>query len=154
MQGKIKWKKNHACRVDQEKNFCNGLPHILQKSQEGMQESIRCAKTSAFWIETSGSLFVWFCLENGTIITQIQYSVRNCWGKQQKLANLWHKRYFKNELKHSKRFDQVTDDVTSLFWSWKNYQVKHYFPANFLCLVIKSWLSTALGLVSRLFRSC
>ena len=29
------------------------------------------------------------------------------------------KRYFKNKLKHSKRFDHVTDDVLSLFWSWK-----------------------------------
>ena len=27
------------------------------------------------------------------------------------------RRYFKNELKHSKRFDHVTDDVMSLFWS-------------------------------------
>ena len=27
------------------------------------------------------------------------------------------KRYYKNELKHSKRFDHVTDDVMSLFWS-------------------------------------
>ena len=25
--------------------------------------------------------------------------------------------YFKNELKHSKRFDHVTDDVMILFWS-------------------------------------
>ena len=32
MQGKIKWKKIHACRVDQEKNSCIGLPHILHKS--------------------------------------------------------------------------------------------------------------------------
>ena len=62
--------------------------------------------------------------------------------------------YFKKELKHSKRFVHVTDDVMSLFWSWKNFQVEHYLPANFLCRVIKGWLSTALGLVSRLFRSC
>ena len=81
-----------------------------------------------------------FSFENGIIITQRQYSVKNCWEKQQKLANLWQKRYFKNELKHSKRFDHVTDDVMSLFWSWKNYQVEHYFPANFLCRVIKGWL--------------
>ena len=58
--------------------------------------------------------------------------------------------YFKKELKHSKRFVHVTDDVMSLFWSWKNFQVEHYLPANFLCRVIKGWLSTALGLVSRL----
>ena len=47
------------------------------------------------------------------------------------------KRYFKNELKHSKRFDHVTDDVMSLFWHEKNCQVQHYFPANFLWRVIK-----------------
>ena len=34
---------------------------------------------------------------------------------------IWHvkKRYFKNELKHSKCFDHVTNDVMSLFWSQK-----------------------------------
>ena len=36
----------------------------------------------------------------------------------------------------------------------KNYQVEHYFPANFLCRVMRRQLFTALGLVSRLFRSC
>ena len=46
--------------------------------------------------------------------------LKNCWEKQQKLANLWQKKYFKNKLKHSKRFDHVTDDIMSLFWSWKN----------------------------------
>ena len=30
----------------------------------------------------------------------------------------------------------------------KNYQVEHYFPANFLCRVMKRQLSTVLGLVS------
>ena len=29
------------------------------------------------------------------------------------------KMYFKNELKYSKRFDHVTDDIMSLFWSCK-----------------------------------
>ena len=43
------------------------------------------------------------------------------------------KRYIKNELKRSKRFDHVTEDIMSLFWSWKKLSVKHYFPANFLC---------------------
>ena len=47
------------------------------------------------------------------------------------------KRHFKNELKHSKRFDHVTDNVMSLFWPRKNYQLEHYLPANFLCRVIK-----------------
>ena len=37
-----------ACRVDREKNSCIGLPHILHKSQEGMQESILCAKHQLF----------------------------------------------------------------------------------------------------------
>ena len=39
--------------------------------------------------------------------------------KQQKLANLTQKRYFKTKLKYSKRFDHVTDDVMSLYWSRK-----------------------------------
>ena len=46
-------------------------------------------------------------------------------------------RYFKNELKHSKRFDHVTDDVMSFFDHEKNCQIEHNFPANFLCRVIK-----------------
>ena len=45
--------------------------------------------------------------------------------------------YFKNELKHPKRFDHVIDDVMSLFWSWKKLSDKHYFPANFHCRVSK-----------------
>ena len=40
------------------------------------------------------------------------------------------------------------------FGNEQNCQVEHYFPANFLCRVLKRQLSTALGLVSRLFRSC
>ena len=36
----------------------------------------------------------------------------------------------------------------------KNYQVEHYFPANFLCRVMKRQLFKALRLVSQLFRSC
>jgi len=40
------------------------------------------------------------------------------------------------------------------FGHYKNYQVEHYFPTNFHCRVIKSRPSTALSLVSRLFRSC
>ena len=40
------------------------------------------------------------------------------------------------------------------FGKGKNCQVEYYFPANFLCRVMKRQLSTALGLVSRLFRSC
>ena len=44
--------------------------------------------------------------------------------------------YFKNELNYSKRSDRVTDDVMSLFWSWKkNHQVEHYFPAHFTTAV-------------------
>ena len=37
--------------------------------------------------------------------------------KTAKTCQFTTKRYFKNELKHSKRFDHVTDDVMSLFWS-------------------------------------
>ena len=40
------------------------------------------------------------------------------------------------------------------FGNEKNCQLEHYFPVNFLCLVLKRQLFTALGLVSRLFRSC
>ena len=47
------------------------------------------------------------------------------------------KETLKNELKHSKGFDHMTDDVMSLFGHGKNYQVEHYFPPNFLCRVIK-----------------
>ena len=66
-----------------------------------------------------------FCFQNRIMITQRQYNVNNCWGKQHKLANLRQKSYFKNKLKHSKRFDHVTDDVMSPLCSWKNYQVEH-----------------------------
>ena len=58
--------------------------------------------------------------------------------KQQKLANLRQKRYFKKELKHSKRFDHGTDDVMSLVGHEKNYHLEHYFPANFLWRFIKT----------------
>ena len=36
-KGKLSEKKIHACKVDQEKNSCIGLSHILLKSQEGRQ---------------------------------------------------------------------------------------------------------------------
>ena len=42
------------------------------------------------------------------------------------------KRYFKNELKHSKLFDHVNDVVMSLFRSWEKLYLEHYFLANFL----------------------
>ena len=99
-------------------------------------------------------MFVCFCFKNGIIITLRQYSVKNCWEKQQKLANLRQKRYFKNELKRSKLSDHVSDDVMSLFWSWKKFSGRTYFPANFVCRVMKGWLFKALGPVSRLFRLC
>ena len=35
------------------------------------------------------------------------------------------KGYFKNDLKHSKRFDHVTDDVSPSFGHEKNYKVEH-----------------------------
>ena len=56
--------------------------------------------------------------------------------------------YFKNEPKYSKRSDHVTDDVMSIFWSWKKkYQVEYCFPANFHCHMMKRRLFKALGLV-------
>ena len=97
--------------------------------------------------------FPFFCFENGIIITQRQNSVKNCWENSKNLP-IYEKRYFKNKLTYSKLFDHATDDVMSLFWHEINCQVKHYFHANFLCRVIKGWLPIALGLVSRLSRSC
>ena len=49
--------------------------------------------------------------------------------------------YFKNEPKYSNI--HVTDDVMSLFDNEKNCQVEHYFPANFLCRVMKRQLSNS-----------
>ena len=40
------------------------------------------------------------------------------------------------------------------FGNEKNYRLEHHFPANFLCRMVKRRPSTALGLVSQLFRSC
>ena len=42
--------------------------------------------------------------------------------------------YFKNELKYSKRSDHVTDDVMSLFWSWKNFKYNIIFPQIFFAV--------------------
>ena len=121
------------------------------------------------------SVFVWFCFANRIIITQRQYSVQNCREKQQKLATLWQKRYFKNKVKHVmsllrswKRLSEhyfghktvKTNDkirrlgVVMTPFSRKNVFNHAYFPAHLLCRVIKGWLSTALGLVSRHFSSC
>ena len=41
------------------------------------------------------------------------------------------KRYFKNTLKHSKRFDHVTDDVMSLFWSRQKLSVRTLLSRKF-----------------------
>ena len=65
------------------------------------------------------------------------------------------KMHFKNEeVKYSKRCGLVTDDFISLFWPLKKFQVEHCFPANVQRSVMEHRLSTAIGLVSRLFRSC
>ena len=83
------------------------------------------------------------------------YNVKNCREKTAKTCQFTTKKYFKNELKHSQRFDHVTDDVMSLFWSWKKLADRILlFCKFFLCRVIKDRLSTVLDLVSRLFRSC
>ena len=52
----------------------------------------------------------------GFIITQRQYCLNICRKKQQKLANIWRKMYFINELKYSKRSEQGTNDAMFLFW--------------------------------------
>ena len=52
----------------------------------------------------------------GFIITQRQYCLKICREKQQKLANIWRKMYFINELKYSKRSEQGTNDAMFLFW--------------------------------------
>ena len=64
--------------------------------------------------------------------------------------------YFKHELNYSKRFGHVTDEVMSLFWSLNKLSGKtaDYFPRNLYCRVMKIRHFSALGLVSRLFRSC
>ena len=49
--------------------------------------------------------------------------------------------YFNQELNVSKRSGHVTDDVMSLVWSLKDYQVENYFPSNFHCRVMKRRLS-------------
>ena len=71
---------------------------------------------------TSGLVFVCVCFKNGLIITQRQNRAKNCWEKQQKLPNVKQKGYFKNEREQWKHFDHGTDNVMSLFWSWKKYQ--------------------------------
>ena len=55
--------------------------------------------------------------------------------------------YLKIEQKDSKRSDHVADDVMSLFWSCEILSGRTLASC-------KTHLSTALGLVSRLFRSC
>ena len=54
-------------------------------------------------------------LDSFFFAVQNRYSVKNCWEKRQKLSSLWQERYFKNELKHWKRFDYVNDDIMFLF---------------------------------------
>ena len=122
---------------------------ILQKSQEWVSFSILICNIGQFtqllnfWLSFR-LLLLWKWNNNYSETIQCKELLR----KTAKTCQLMTKRYFKNELKHFKRFDHVTDDVMSLFWSWKNYPVEQYFPANFLCRVIKGWLST-----DRLFRS-
>ena len=65
------------------------------------------------------------------------------------------KMYFKNELKYSKRSRHVTDVVMPLFWLLQKLSGRTLLSYKFsLPRVIKSRPSTALSLVSRLFRSC
>ena len=52
----------------------------------------------------------------GFIITQRQYCLKICREKQQKLATIWRKMCFINELKYSKRSEQETNDAMFLFW--------------------------------------
>ena len=55
--------------------------------------------------------------------------------------------YFKNKLKYSKRSYHVIDDVMSHFWSFQKLLSRTLVS----CRVIKRRLSTAFGLVCRLF---
>ena len=59
-------------------------------------------------------------------------------------------------LNTNKRFGHVTDEVMSLFWRLNKLSGKtaDYFPTNLHCRVMKMRHFSALGLVSRLFRSC
>ena len=64
--------------------------------------------------------------------------------------------YFKHELKYSKRFGHVIDEVMSLFW-WLNKlsrKTADYFPTNLSSRVMRIRHFSAPGPVSRLFRSC
>ena len=95
--------------------------------------------------------FFWF--ENGIITSQKQNNVKNCWEKQQKLANFMKKGTLKTNKHIQNALIASLMKLCPSFGHELNCQVKHYFPANFLCRVIKGWLSTALGLISRLSRS-
>ena len=63
------------------------------------------------------------------------------------------KMFFKNELKCSKRYGHVTDDVMSLFLSSKKLSGKTLFRCKFSLPFVETYHrpSTALGLVSRRF---
>ena len=94
---------------------------ILQKSQEKVSFSILICNIGQFtqllnfWLSFR-SFLLWKRNNNYSRMIQCKDFQKK---KQRKLTNLWRKMYFKNERKYSKRSDQVTDDVESLFWSWE-----------------------------------
>ena len=72
---------------------------------------------------TPGSVFVCLCFENGGTITQ---------AKSVKICQFMTKMFFKSELKYSKRYGHVTDDVISLFLLSKKLSGKTLLRCKFL----------------------
>ena len=68
-----------------------------------------------------------------TGITMSDGFITNCDStKRKELANFWRKKYFKNELKYSKRSDHMTMQVITQWLSFgreTHCQGEHYFPA-------------------------
>ena len=129
---------------------------ILQKSQEKVSFSILICNIGQFtqllnfWLS-----FRSFLLWKRIIITQGWYSEKISRKKNNENLPIYGE---KCTLKTNENIQNVliTWLMTSSlsFGHEKNYQVEHYFPANFLCRVMKRQLFTALRLVSQLFRSC
>ena len=129
---------------------------ILQKSQEKVSFSILICNIGQFtqllnfWLSFR-SFLLWKRNNNYSRMIQCKDFQKK---KQRKLANLWRKMYFKNERNIQNVLITWLMTSSPSFGHEKHYQVEHYFPANFLCRVMKRQLFTALGLVSQLFRSC
>ena len=124
---------------------------ILQKSPEKVSFLILICNIGQFtqllnFCVSFRSFLLWKWNNNYSRVIQCKDFQKK---KQQKLANLWRKMCFKNDLSNIQNA-LITWLMTSRpsFGHEKNYQVEHYFPANFLCRLMKRQLFTALNLVS------